>query len=281
MMSARAVTVRDMPGLQPSGWPCARTWAFGPGYYVAGLWPLIFVSAMLLGGRMMVAQTAVVEPAQSSAEPAVVPAPGVVMDQVVAVVNGDLVLESDIDEERRMAAFQPFTDKTVAFSRDKAIDRLVDRTLILQQAKIQPEAAVTDADVNAELATVRKDIPACKKEYDCATDAGWQRFIAAQGFTQSELTDRWRERMRVLRFIEQRFKMGIRITPVEIKAYYDKTLLPEYAKQKAAPPKLDTISNWIQEILLQQQVGALLEDWLTSLKAQGSVRMMKAGEVQP
>ena len=246
---------------------------------VSGRWRLMaYVLAVLVSGRLAIAQTSTPAPDQSLAESATAPAPGVVVDQVVAVVNGDLVLDSDIDEERRMAAFQPFTDKTVAFSREKAIDRLVDRTLILQQAKIQPEAPVTDAEVNAQLATVRKDIPACKKEYDCATDAGWQKFIAAQGFTQSELMDRWRERMRVLRFIEQRFKMGIRITPAQIKAYYDKTLLPEYAKQKAAPPKLDTISDRIQEILLQQQVGALLEDWLTSLKAQGTVRMARAGD---
>ena len=205
---------------------------------------------------------------------------GVVLDQVVAVVNGDLVLESDIDEERRMAAFQPFSDTSKPFSRDRAIDRLVDRTLILQQAKLQPEAPITDADIEAQLATLRKDIPACKT-YHCETDAGWQKFLADKGFTVAELNERWRERMRVLRFIEARFKMGIRISPAEIKTYYEKTLLPQYAQQKATPPKLDSISDRIQEILLQQQVSALLEDWLKSLKAQGSVRMAKAGEVEP
>jgi hypothetical protein len=208
------------------------------------------------------------------------PAKGVLMDQVVAVVNGDLVLESDVDEERRMAAFQPFSDKTKPFDRSTAIDRLVDRALILQQEKLQPQEPITDADVEKQLATLRKDIPACK-QYHCETEAGWQKFIADQGFTMPELMERWRERMRVLRFIEMRFKMGIRISPAEIKTYYDKTLLPEYAKQKAAPPKLETISDRIQEILLQQRVGALLEDWLKSLKAEGSVRMAKAGEVEP
>ena len=205
---------------------------------------------------------------------------GVLMDQVIAVVNGDLVLESDVDEERRFAAFQPFNDKSKPFSRATAIERLVDRSLILQQEKLQPQTPITDADVNAELVTLRKDIPACK-QYQCQTDAGWQKFVAAQGFTMQELTERWRDRMRVLRFIEMRFKMGIRISSADIKNYYDKTLLPEYAKQKTAPPKLETISDRIQEILLQQQVGALLEDWLKSLKAEGSVRMAQAGEVEP
>jgi peptidyl-prolyl cis-trans isomerase SurA len=205
---------------------------------------------------------------------------GVALDRVVAVVNGELVLESDVDEERRMAALQPFRDPTGTFSRDQAIERLIDRTLILQQAKLQAEAPITDAEVNAELATLRKDIPACK-EYQCATDAGWQRFLKGNGFTEAELRTQWRERMEVLRYIELRFRMGIQITPREIRTYYEQTMLPEYAKQNAQPPKLEAVSDRIQEVLLQQQVSSLLGDWLKSLRAQGSVVMMQPGEMAP
>lgn len=203
----------------------------------------------------------------------------VVLDRVVAVVNGELVLESDIDEERRFEAFQPFAH-TEAFSRDKAIERLVDRTLILQQARMQPDDDTSDAEVDAQLDQLRKEMPACRGQH-CDTDAGWAKFVNEHGFTVQELHDRWKERMVVLKFIELRFRMGIRITPEEIKAYYDKTLVPSFARQKATAPALDTISDRIQEILLQQQVGALLDEWLKSLKAQGSVRMIKPEEVAP
>jgi peptidyl-prolyl cis-trans isomerase SurA len=57
--------------------------------------------------------------------------------------------------------------------------------------------------------------------------------------------------------------------------------LPEYAKQKATAPALADISTRIQEILLQQRVSKLLEDWLQSLRAQGTVQIMKPGEVAP
>jgi hypothetical protein len=87
--------------------------------------------------------------------------------------------------------------------------------------------------------------------------------------------------MQLLRFIEVRFRNGIRISSEDIKNYYEKTMLPEYAKQKVAPPKLETISNRIEEVLLQQQVGNLLLDWLKSLRAQGSVVIMTADEVAP
>lgn len=213
-------------------------------------------------------------------ESAVKPSAGVLVDQVIGVVNGDLILESDVDEERRFSAFQPFRDPAGSFSRDKAIERLVDRALILQQAKLQPDDAVTLDQAKAELQGLRKDIPACK-QYHCETDAGWQKFVQAQGFSMDELTERWRQRMQILKFIEVRFRAGIRITQEELKDYYDKILLPAYAKQGVKAPSLDSISERIQEVLLQQRVGSLLSDWLLSLKAQGNVRMMKPGEVAP
>jgi hypothetical protein len=58
-------------------------------------------------------------------------------------------------------------------------------------------------------------------------------------------------------------------------------MLPEYAKRNVTPPKLDTIRPRIEEVLLQQEVGALLRDWLKSLRAQGSVKIITPGEVAP
>ncbi len=205
---------------------------------------------------------------------------GVLVDQVISVVNGDLILESDVEEERHFSAFQPFRDPGGKFSRENAIERLVDRLLILQQAKLQPDGLATNAEAKAELSSLRKEIPACT-QYHCETDAGWEKFVADQGFTLDELTERWRQRMEILKFIEVRFRAGIRISPEEIRAYYQKTLLPGYARLNAKAPVLDTISDRIQEVLLQQRVGNLLSDWLESLKAQGTVRMIKPGEVTP
>ncbi len=207
------------------------------------------------------------------------PAPtnaGVLLDRVVAVVNGDVVLESDVDEERRMAAFQPISSPEGSTTRDKAIERLVNRRLLLQQAKLQPEHAVTEADIDVQLDQLRKEIPACKEAH-CETDAGWARFLATHGVTSNEVRAHWRERMEALQFIEVRFRSGIRISHAEIESYYQKTMLPEYAKRKVKAPPLDALSDRIQEVLLQQQVSGLLSDWLKSLRAQGTVQIVQDG----
>jgi len=58
-------------------------------------------------------------------------------------------------------------------------------------------------------------------------------------------------------------------------------MLPLYAAQHVAPPPLDSVSQRIQEVLLQQQVSNLLDDWLKSLRAQGSVVVLHPGEGAP
>jgi parvulin-like peptidyl-prolyl isomerase len=211
---------------------------------------------------------------------ATTPASGEDLDRIVAVVNGDIILDSDVDEERRFNAFQPFRDSTADFSREKAIERLINRDLILQQARLQPEDRIADADLDKEIVELRKSIPECKAAH-CETEDGWQKFLAAHGFNDTAFRERWRQRMEVLRFVEERFRAGIRIPDADIAAYYNKTLVPEFARQHVAPPTLASVSDRIQEVLLQQQVSNLLRDWLKSLRAQGSVVVLQEGQVAP
>jgi peptidyl-prolyl cis-trans isomerase SurA len=207
-------------------------------------------------------------------------AQGAEVDRVVAIVNGDLILDSDVDQERRFAALLPYGEASGPYNRDEAIERLINRDLILQQSRLQPGNEVTTDAATKDLDALRKSIPTCK-EYHCETQAGWEHFLATEGFTEESLTNLWRQRMEVLAFIEQRFRMGIKILPQEIQTYYEKTLLPQYAAQHVKPPPVESISNRIQEVLLQQQVSKLLDDWLESLRAQGNVVVLHPGEEAP
>lgn len=236
--------------------------------WVTGAVTLAAISVLMAGAQTTGA-------AQSGTAGA--PVAGVLLDRVVAVVNGDLILESDLDEERRFEEIQPFRSVQDS-TRAKIIERLVDRELILQQAELEPEDQISDKALDEQIATVRTEITACK-QYHCDTDEGWVKFLGEHGFTVEEFRSRWRQRMQLLKFIEVRFRNGISISDDEIKTYYEKTMLPEYARRKATPPPLDTIRRRIEEVLLQQQVGALLDDWLKSLRAEGSVQIMTLGEV--
>jgi hypothetical protein len=202
------------------------------------------------------------------------PEPSVVLDRAVAVVNKHVILASDLDDEIRISVLDPNTVPRVEITRQQALDQLISRTLIEQQIRQQDIEAIepSQEEVNARLHEIRAELPICVRQ-NCVSDAGWKAFLAAHGLTAERVEAYLRYRLEILRFIEQRFRQGIQISPQQIETYYHDTLLPQYAPGETVPP-LDQVTPRIQEILLQQQVNMLFDNWLTNLRQQGDVEVL-------
>ena len=199
--------------------------------------------------------------------------PAVVIDRVVAVVNNHAILTSDIDEEIQLSVLDP-AGEGIALTRQRALEQLISRALIQQQIREEDEQAAdpTQAEIDARLKEIRTELPICIRQ-NCATDSGWKAFLAAHGLTLEHVESYLRYRLQILRFIEQRFEPGIRVAPEQIESYYRGTLLPQYRAGDAVP-KLEQVAPRIEEILLQQQVNALFDDWLANLRKQGEVEVL-------
>jgi hypothetical protein len=198
------------------------------------------------------------------------------LDRAVAVINGEVILASDVREQQRFAVFEPLSTPVPGgeFTPMQAMQQIVNRTLLLEQMQEQQLVPPpTDSEVDEQIADLRKHIPACIGQ-SCETEAGWQRFLAERGFTESYLHARWKERMQILDFVGVRFRTGIRITKPEIETYYKEKLVPAFQARKLAPPPLAQVSSRIDDVLLQQHVNVLLNDYLRSLKDAGSVQIL-------
>jgi peptidyl-prolyl cis-trans isomerase SurA len=228
---------------------------------VPGRWQWL---ALLLAGMVVAAQG---QSAPLAGEP-------VVLDHVVAVINGSVILQSDINEELAYAVLQPFSIRRQHDTPQTALQRLIDRALILQQmATAQTVDPPSPEEVQASILQLRGLIPDCG-QYHCKTEEGWQAFLQAKGLTEQEVDVRSRQRILILGFIQSRFGAGVRVTPAEIADYYSKILLPQFAGKPVKAPTLAAVSPRIEEIILQQRVSSLLLDWLQSLKTEGSVSIL-------
>lgn len=200
----------------------------------------------------------------------------VVLDRVIAIINGDVLLESDLEEELRYSVLQPYSAPPGTNTRTRAMQRLINRTLILQQihemnlVEVQPK----EAEVDQRIAELRKQLPACLHAH-CDTEEGWRSFLKENRFTEDQVKEHWRQRLMILAFIEARFRSGIHIQKEDISEYYQKTLTPQFEREKLHLPDLKLISGRIEEILLQQKVNELLQDWLKSLRQRGGVEILE------
>jgi len=225
------------------------------------LWPLVTLFCAL------------VYPSQVSAQSTPEPVP-VVLDRVVAVVNGRAILSSDLREEMLLSVLEPSEGEAVVESRQEALQRLISRTMIRQQIREEDARSLepTSKEIQERIDEIRKELPICVRE-NCTTDAGWNAFLVRHELTESRVRAYLRNRMQILRFIEIRFRQGIQISQQEIETYYRNTLVPQYQAGQAIPP-LSAVSPRIEEILLQQQVNMMFSGWLESLRKQGEVEVL-------
>lgn len=205
----------------------------------------------------------------SSATPPTTP-----IDRVVAVVNRQAILESDLQDEMQLSVLDPSTGAQEKATEPQALDRLISRTLIQQQIRQDdlPQAEPNPQDIAARIEEIRTELPACVRA-DCRTDAGWTAFLAQHDLSPARVESYMHNRLEILSFIEVRFRQGIRIEPQEIELYYRQTLLPQYPAGQKAPP-LEQVSSRIEEILLQQKVNLLFDTWFTNLRSQGQIEVL-------
>lgn len=198
----------------------------------------------------------------------------ITFDRVVAVVNRQTILASDVEHEMQISVLDPSRNQTQQEAAGQALDRLISRTLIQQQIQQEslPSAQPSEDEIAARVKEIRTELPACVRA-NCQSDAGWNAFLANHDLSSARVEEYLRNRSQILSFIALRFRQGIRITPDEIEAYYRGTLLPQYPPGQSVPP-LQQVSARIEEILLQQRVNELFSSWLTNLRKQGQIEVL-------
>ena len=202
------------------------------------------------------------------------PAGPVELDHVVAVVNDEVILASDLENEMHLSVLEPNPAARARETQADALQRLISRVLIRQQMREEEGQGVLPSaqELAERLEQLRRELPECM-HLQCETDAGWHKFLAAHDLTEQQVEKYLQSRLEILHFIELRFRQGIRISREEVETYYRETLLPQYVAHETPPP-LDQVAQRIEEILLQQRVNALFSDWLENLHKQGQIDVL-------
>ncbi|MGC2694629.1 MAG: hypothetical protein WA738_02460 [Candidatus Angelobacter sp.] len=199
-------------------------------------------------------------------------APAQVVDRMVAAVNKHVILESELDQAARVEfLLQGKSISTLTHADNVAVlERLIDRALLDQQIVSPAMLDPTPEELAARVKELRESIPGAAGP----GDDRWNALLASYGLTQQDLEDQLTSQVRILRFIDLRFRGLVRVEKDDIAAYYQDKLLPEVRKRNAAEPRLAEVSSKIEQILAEQRIDALLADWLKTLRAQAHIERM-------
>jgi parvulin-like peptidyl-prolyl isomerase len=192
---------------------------------------------------------------------------GGMADRIVATVNDEPVLASDVADAVRVEALMqgravgdiPLADYQAA------MDRLIDRMLIRQQMISGYTPPVQQ--VERRMVQVRGAFPEAK------SDAAWQGILATYGVNEQQLRNSVEEQLQLMQFVDVRLRHMARVSREEVEAYYQQKLLPELSHKGAPSEPLDNVRSEIYELLLQQKIDAQLNSWLAGLREQADVRI--------
>ena len=193
---------------------------------------------------------------------------GEVIDGVIATVNRKPVLQSDWDDAVRFEAFmqqKPLSRVTEA-ERVSALQRLIDRQLLVMQMNETNYLAPSREEVRDNLAKLRAQLPAA------SSDQGWEKLIAAYGFSQREIEANIRLEMQMMNFIEVRLRPNVHVQPEEVEAYYRSQVLPDLEKAGGKVVTLQEVEPKVRELLVQRHMDEMLDAWLHNLRQQAKIQ---------
>jgi hypothetical protein len=176
-----------------------------------------------------------------------------VIDRVVAVVEGHVITLSDLRQERQIRAQlgEEPNDEDAALTK-----QLVDNFLIERQIADYPNLDVTDAEVDSDL----------------------EKFNLSANRASDALRNAVRQRIRMQKFFDMRFRQFIRPTDDEIRKYYDEVFLPEARARgmQSIPPLTDPeMAKGIRENVIQENLNHEVDGWLKAIRRRSNVEVFQ------
>ena len=95
--------------------------------------------------------------------------------------------------------------------------------------------------------------------------------LSGYGVTEQDVGTQLLSQVRILQFIDLRFRGLVTVDKAAVTSYYQEKLLPALRKQGAPEPPLDQVSGKIEKIVAEQRIDELLADWLQTLRSQAHI----------
>jgi parvulin-like peptidyl-prolyl isomerase len=191
---------------------------------------------------------------------------GDVVDRIVAMVNNHPILQSDWDEQvayEALAEGRPLASVSEE-QRKAALDRLIDRELVNEQAEHAALPQTTPEEVDRRIEKIRKLY---------ASPEDWQEALQKYDLTEKELRAEASAELNEMHAVDAHLRPGIQVDSRSVESYYREKLLPELRQSGAREVPLEQVAGQIRELLAQQKMNDLLALWIRSLRSESDIRV--------
>lgn len=172
-----------------------------------------------------------------------------VVDRIVARVENDIILLSDV---RELKEYQELLDGK-SESEDALLDRLIDQWIVRSEAQLSRFPEPKDEEIDREVSRVVKSFssPAeyeVRKKQSGLSDAEVRKIVATQLYLSN--------------YLDSRFRPSVQIDEKAVEDFYQNAVIPRAKARGQEPPTLGASRDIIQDALVQSDITEQADRWL-------------------
>jgi hypothetical protein len=177
-----------------------------------------------------------------------------VVDRVVARVENDIILLSDL---RELKQYQELVEGQ-SESDSVILDRLIDQWVVRSEAELSRFPEPKDPEIERGVARVMTSF-ATREEYEQRkkqsglSDAQVRKMVAGQLYLSN--------------YLDSRFRPSAQIDEAAIADFYQKAVVPRAKARGQEPPTLEASREVIQEALIEKDINDQADRWLKESRA--------------
>jgi peptidyl-prolyl cis-trans isomerase SurA len=171
------------------------------------------------------------------------------IDRIVAKVENDIILLSDV---RELGRYQQFVDGK-AEGDQEILDRLIDQWIVRNEAKAALFPQPSDEDVDRSLRRLKRSF---------SSPGAFEERRRQSELTDEDILRMLRSQLYLSNYLDTRFRPSIQIDEQAIEDYYKTRVVPRAESRGEAPPTIEAAHDFIQEALVQRAINVQADKWL-------------------
>jgi parvulin-like peptidyl-prolyl isomerase len=186
-----------------------------------------------------------------------------VVDRIVARVENDIILESEV---HALAHYQQFVDGKTE-SGEQILERLIDQWIVRNEAETARFPHPSDAEVAHGADRLQASF-ASPEEYESRKKQAGLSVLDIRNMVAMQLY--------LSNYLDSRFRPAVQIAPKEVEDFYQSAVVTRAKARNQAPPALDASREYIQEALVQRGINEQADRWLKESRARLRVEKLLA-----
>jgi hypothetical protein len=181
-----------------------------------------------------------------------------ILDRVVARVEEEIILQSDVEQ---LARYQVMVDGK-AESDAAILERLIDQWIVRKEAEASRFPAASDADVD-------RGMQRLMGSYARPEDYEAQR--AKAGLNEADVRQIVTMQTYLSNYLDSRFRPTVQVDEKAVKDFYEQAVIPRAKARGQEPPSFDAAREVIQEALIQKGIDEQADKWLKESRERFSI----------